>query len=436
MALGGGIFTTQNKKLPGAYINFVSVDRATAALSDRGFVAMPLELDWGVDGSVFTVRREDFIRDCQKHFGYDYIADEMKGLRDLFLNANVLYCYRLNTGSKASNAFGTARYSGIRGNALKTVIARSIDVEGAFSVKTFLDTTLVDSQVVSSAGELVDNDFVVFNKSAELAATAGTPFDGGTNASEVVGANWQNALAALEKYSFNILGCVSTNNTIKDLCIEYTKRMRDEVGVKFQCVVHNRATADSEACISVKNNIVGESDASAKAVFWVAGAEGGCKVNKSCTNKLYNGYLEIDTDYTQVQLEEAIAAGELVFHQVGEEVRVLTDINTLVTTTNDKGEDFKSNQVIRVLDQIGNDIAVLFNTKYLGQFPNNVSGRISLWNDIAKHHEELQELQAIENYDPADTVVAAGDTKKAVVVTETITPVVAMEQLYMTVTVA
>lgn len=47
MALGGGSFTTQNKELPGAYINFVSMASASATLSARGIATMPLEMDWG-----------------------------------------------------------------------------------------------------------------------------------------------------------------------------------------------------------------------------------------------------------------------------------------------------------------------------------------------------------------------------------------------------
>ena len=35
MALGGGIFTSQNKILPGTYINFVSAKKASAAGSLR-----------------------------------------------------------------------------------------------------------------------------------------------------------------------------------------------------------------------------------------------------------------------------------------------------------------------------------------------------------------------------------------------------------------
>ena len=100
-----------------------------------------------------------------------------------------------------------------------------------------------------------------------------------------------------------------------------------------------------------------------------------------------------------------------------------------------KGDIFKDNQTIRVIDQIANDIAVLFNTKYLGVVPNDNAGRISLWADIVQHHQNLQTIRAIENFTDADVAVAQGETKKAVVVTDAVTVVNAMEKLYMTVTI-
>ena len=100
------------------------------------------------------------------------------------------------------------------------------------------------------------------------------------------------------------------------------------------------------------------------------------------------------------------------------------------------GEVFRDNQTVRVTDQIANDIAVLFGTKYLGVVPNDASGRISLWSDIVKHHGQLQEIRAIEDFSDADVTVAQGDTKKSVVVTDAVTVVNAMGKLYMTVTVA
>ena len=147
---------------------------------------------------------------------------------------------------------------------------------------------------------------------------------------------------------------------------------------------------------------------------------------------VYDGEFAVDVEKSQDDLTDCIDNGQFVFHKVGDEVRVLTDINSKVTVTEDEGEDFKSNQVIRVIDQYGNDVAVLFNTKYLGIIQNNQSGRISFWNDVVKLQQQLENLGATEDYDSADTVVTQGDTKKEVVVNDALTPVGAMEKLYLT----
>ena len=125
-----------------------------------------------------------------------------------------------------------------------------------------------------------------------------------------------------------------------------------------------------------------------------------------------------------------------MLHKVGRDVRVLEDINTMVTFTDEQGEVFKDNQTIRVMDQIANDIAVLFNTKYLGVVPNDNAGRISLWSDIVKHHEQLREIRAIEDFSDADVTVTEGNSKKSVTVTDLVTVVNAMGKLYMTVAVS
>jgi hypothetical protein len=436
MALGGGVWTTQNKVLPGSYINFVSANRATSTLADRGIVALPISLDWGSD-EVFTVTNDDFIDKCEKIFGYSSTSEQMQDLREVFKHAREVHVCRLNAnGVKASNDYATAKFGGVRGNDIKIVINKNIDDTSKFDVVTYLDTTIVDTQTVTLVTELKANDFVDFKADATLTETAGVALAGGTNGT-TTGDEWNNALALLEAYSFNVLICNSTDDTIKALCVEYTKRLRDEMGVKFQVVVHKYSEADSEAVISVENNLVGEIDPTAKLVYWVGGAEADCDVNKSCTNKVYDGELAINVKYTQRQLEEALKTGKLIFHKVGDDVRVLEDINTLVTYTTEKNVDFKYNQTIRVIDQIANDIATLFNTRYLGIIPNDNAGRISLWNDIVKHHQELQRLRAIEDFEPDDVVIRPIDgNKKAVAVTDNVTVVNAMAQMYMTVIVA
>ena len=433
MALGGGTFTVQNKQLPGAYINFVSASSANAELSERGTVTMPIKLDWGKENEVFEVKAESFQRNSKELFGYEYTSEKLKGLRDLFKNAHTLYAYRIGGGEKASNDFAKAKYGGSRGNALSITISE--EKENLFSVKTLLDGKEVDSQTVSSASELTDNPYLDFISSSKLSAAISVPLSGGTDKAFDEG-DYADYLNKIEGYGFNVMAADVSDESLKAMLADFTKRMRDEMGVKFQLVLHNYAKADHMGVISVKNETTDENADKESLVYWTAGAEAGCPVNKSCQNKRYDGEFNVNVNYTQSELKAAVASGELIFHRVGAEIRMLEDKNTLTTLTNELGEVFCDNQTVRVTDQIANDIAVLFNTKYLGVVPNDSAGRVSLWADIVKHHERLKNIRAIENFSDSDVTVTEGETRKSVTVNDAVTVVNAMSKLYMTVNVS
>lgn len=437
MALGGGQFLTQNKVLPGTYHNFISAARAYANLSDRGFVALPIVLDWGVDGEVFTVTAEDLQKNSLKIFGYDYAHEKLKGLREVFKHAHTAFVYKLNEGAiAAQNTYATANNKGVRGNDIKIVITANVDEPTKFDVQTYVDTTLVDEQLaILEAKDLVANDFVTFKSGATLAETPGTNLTGGSNGTAPTATPHQTALDEFEAYGFNTLACLSSETGIKDLYVAYTIRLRDEVGAKFQLVGYKIGATDHEGVIDVHNSAT---ELDYGLVFWTAGAQAGVSVNQSNTNKFYDGEYTVDFTgaKTQSELATLLKAGKFVFHKVGTETRVLEDVNTFISFTTDKNEDFSMNQVVRVLDQIAIDTASLFNTRYLGKVPNDQSGRVSLWSDIVTHRRELQGIRAIQNFDPEQVVVEQGNLKKSVVVNEVVEPTVAMSQLYITTTVA
>ena len=426
--LGGGNFTAQNKVLPGTYINFVSTANASSNLGERGIAAIAMPLSWGVDDAIFAVTAEEFRSNCLKIFGFSYDSDDAKGLRDLFRNIKTLYAYKLmNGGAKASNSIASAKHNGVKGNQISTEILTGTS-EGTFDVNVYFGNVLVWSNTVKCVAELKaeDNGYVDWNVDT-IEATEREIMANGSDG-EAVGVTEHSAfLDASESFTFNALGCLSSEKSIKDLYIQEVKDMRNGKGIKYQLVVFDSA-ADFEGVVNVKNSL--------DAVWWTTGIIAGCPVNKSNTNKVYDGEFAIPVPYTQTQLELAIKAGEFVFHKVGTEIRVLTDINSLVTVTAEKGEDFKNNQTIRVLDQIAMDIARIFNTKYIGQIPNDQSGRISLWNDIVNHHQQLEAIGAIENFDSSNVVVEQGNDKKSVVVSDNVTVMNSMEKLYMTVIVA
>ena len=429
MALGGGTFISQNKKLPGSYINFASAQNASSSIGERGIAAMAIEMDWGKDGEIIEVTSQNFAKDSLKIFGYDYSHEKLKGLRDLFKNVKKAYFYRLNTGNKATTDIATAKCSGTRGNDIRIVVAKNIDDGTKHDVVTYLGTKEVDKQTIKEVSELVDNDYVTFSMEA-LEVTAGKSLEGGTNG-DVSGEAHQNFLNKLESYQVNAIGCTVKDESTSNLYVQYAKRLRDEQGIKFQVVLFNNA-ANYEGVVNVKNKTAEDESA---LVYWVTGVIAGCEINKSNTNKTYDGEYTINADYTQAQLETSIDNGEFVLHKVGDEIRVLVDINSLVDTTTEKGEEFKSNQTIRVLDQIASDVASVFNSKYLGKIANNEAGRTSLWSDIIALFKDYQTLQAIENFEDADISVEIGNDKKSVTINTNVQVINAMEKLYMTVVV-
>lgn len=437
MALGGGTWLVQNKVLPGSYINFSSVAKASATLSDRGYAAAPFVLSWGPENEVFAVTSGEFQKNSKAIFGYSYDHPKMLALREIFLHATTVYCYRLGLGAKkAACALATAKYPGVRGNDLSIVIAVNVDDPDAFDVGTYLDGIQVDLQTVTKAEDLTGNDYVDFKKDLTLEATAGAPLTGGEDVANITGDSHQAFLDKIEAYAFNAMCCPAADPIIVRLYAAYCQRVRDEVGAKFQLIAWKPSTVDYEGVIGVWNSATHPSmDVEEHAVvYWATGAHAGVAVNKSLTNAKYDGELTLNTDYKQAELTAALKAGKFMFHNVNGLTRVLEDINTLLTLSDTKGEVFQSNQTMRVCDQIANDVAVLFNERYLGTVPNDASGRSALWGDITHYIKQLEDIRAVENFDPDTVSCEQGDKKKAVLVTVNGLNIInAMAQLYMSV---
>ena len=350
MALGGGTFLVQNKVLPGAYINFISVAQASATLSDRGIVTIPFAMNWGPEGKIFTVEQADFIKNSQKIFGYAYTADELKPMRESsFTPKPFISSALVPSGVKASNTYATAKYPGTRGNDLRVVITaneNSTTEAPLYDVATYLDTMQVDLQTgVSALSDLKANDYVDWIAGATLSLTASLPLTSGTNGT-VADSDYQTYLDQAEAYTFNAMGCTESKATITALFAAFAKRMRDDVGKKFQ-VVCFRDLADYEGVVSVKNTIEGETT-DPSLIPWVTGVVAGTAINKSATNMDYDG------EYTLIPItprpnwktvSRKVPSCSIVWMEA---VCVLTDINSFISITDEKSSDFSSNQTIRV----------------------------------------------------------------------------------------
>lgn len=421
----GGTFLTHNKVLPGAYINFVSKARALGGISDRGIVAISMKLDWGKEDKVVNIYSEDFESNALKIFGYTYTSEQLKPIREIFKNANQIKFFRLGTGNKATAKIGelniTAIYGGSRGNKIKIKISNNLD-ENTFTVFTYMEENLVDEQTVSSIEQLEKNNFVLFSGAGSLTSNAGTNLSGGTD-NEVNNGEYSKFLEAIEAEIFNVLIYDGDDEITKGLFTSFTKRLRDDEGVKFITVLHNYAKADYEGVVSLKND--------KNIIYWLGGALASAEINESITNKKYDGEYEFDAKFSNSELKESIKNGELIFYYDAGDKKVLKDINTFTSFSTDRNSDFSNNQVIRILDTTANDVARIFNDYYLGKMQNDELGRDIFKSELIDYFKQLQSIRAIDNFNDNDIKIYKGTEKGDVVLDILIEPVSCMDKLYM-----
>jgi hypothetical protein len=443
MPIGGGSFSLQNKILPGAYVNFVSMG-SRARMGSRGVAALPLSLNWGPEKQVFRINSDEFAISALTLFGYDSADAQLLLVREALKRAKTLLIYRVNgEGDKAAVTVGgltvTAKWGGTRGNDIKIALITNVDDATKVDVVTYLGDIVVDSQTVAKTGgaaNLVANDFVTFGTAATLSAAAATAMTGGTNKS-VTSASYTAALSAIEVESFNVIGYPGTDDAIKALFAAFVTRLRDDEGRKVVGVLYQYA-GDNMGLINIKNGVVlgdGTQITGDKAVAWVCGASAGAQMNESLTNTAYDGAVDVDVKYTKSQFEAAVLAGEFVFYADHGKARVLEDINSLTTFTQSVSSDWSSNRVVRVMDGWANDVARIFGDSYIGIITNSDTGRQLFKADLVALALKYQAIDAISGFKSEDIIVNQGEGKRDVSVDCALQPNDSMEKLYMTVVV-
>lgn len=439
--MAGGTFLTQNKIRPGAYINFKGVAKPLSSLGTRGIMTMPVPMSWG-DTITELLSTELIDGKSLPKIGYTAFDEESQIFREALKNAYKAIVYRLDTGGAKASAVltpltATAKYAGIVGNE----IAVSVVANGAkFDIITVFRNVEKDRQTVTTVEELEDNDWVVFSGTGNVVANAGVTLAGGTNGT-VSDSTYANYLDAIKAYNWNTMAIPQDASSQTQNFITFIESQRDTFGKKVQAVLYN-VDADYEGIISVAQGYktVDETISPTTFVAYVAGLTAGANPNESNTYHVISGaasivYPDGVTTYGNEEIMEALQAGKFVLstRQDGAVV-VEQDINTLHTFTPDKGYTFSKNRVVRTLDEINNSVALIFERSYIGTVNNNDDGRNIFKADIINYLNTLQNISAIQNFDPTvDIQIYAGEAIDAVVVDLAVQPVDSMEKLYMTV---
>lgn len=247
------------------------------------------------------------------------------------------------------------------------------------------------------------------------------------------------ALVALKTTKFDVLcypyDTVETDDTIKASIEAWVTAMVEDEGVYIQAVLANYV-ADNDFCINVVQGLVKGTTTytAAQVTAWVAGITAGATVYQSNTGKICTWADDVSPRMTKSEMEAAITAGKFIFkvNNVGA-VSCVYDINSLTTVTVEKGKMFTKNRCIRCVSGINNDVVEVFESNYKGKINNNDTGRSLFKAALVDYFNELQRLQAIQNFEPDDVVISAGNDTDAAIVDIAVQFVDAIEKVYMTV---
>lgn len=441
--MAGGIFYSQNKVRPGAYINFKKGDTEIDINSARGTVAVALELDWGAEDTLINVLASDMASGKSlAKVGLLTSDENAKILNMILTNASLAKVYRLNKGGeKASTTSGnltaTAKYSGTFGNKIAILITQDGVV---FEVTTYADGYEVDRQRVTTIADLDDNDYVEFTGEGALAAISSSKLlTGGTNGAYTPTTAYNLFFNLLKETRWQVVPICNNSATINALIPDFIHRMRDGEGKYVQAVVANYDAANYEGIINnVNGAIINEKTITAEEfTAYVAGMTAGASLVESNTGRIIKGATQIIGQLDNDAIVSGLKTGKFILsaNQDGA-IKVEQDINSLHNYSNDMDYNFTKNRVIRILDEIGSSIQSIWENSYLGKVSNNQDGRDMFKSSIITYLQSLQTAGAIRDFAGSDDVnVEAGESIDAVVADIKVKPVDSMEFLYLTVNV-
>ena len=348
----------------------------------------------------------------------------------------------------------TAKCKGIRGNDITVIVTADPDnnadpdegaLKATFYVQTLVSGKLVDSQTLKADAAtvalsgLVDNNWVEFTTKTGSAFASSLTLSGGSDGTLSATA-YSDFMNAMELETWNVLAYGGTDAVVKSALSSFVKRLSNDEGKKVQAVLYDYPTADNECIISVYPQLItdntGHTFDAEEMVCWVAGCTAGANVNESLTYSAHPDAVEITPALTQSQQIEAINAGQFVLFEEFGAIKNIQDNNTFTSFAPTKGKQFRKNRVIRVIFGLCNDIYATFVKYYIGNTPNNETGRNLLKAEILDLLNKYQGNQAVQNVVADDVTVSAGTDSDAVLIEVYVQPVDSIEKIYINITIS
>lgn len=250
------------------------------------------------------------------------------------------------------------------------------------------DTRPAGEVIYNSIDEVNSSDWTAENKDYIDKTFIGTPSKVIIERIATTATDYNSALAVLKNKRWNYLAIPGIAAGDVSNIATWIKNCRDNDKKTFKAVLPN-ITADHEGIINFCTDDikVGETTYTANQYTCrIAGILAGLPFTRSSTYYVLD---EVESIAESADPNADIDEGKLILINDGENIKIARGVNSLTTTTETKGEDFKKIRIIEEMDLVRDDIRDTFENNYAGKYVNKYDNKIIFLAAVNSYFKEL-----------------------------------------------
>lgn len=268
-----------------------------------------------------------------------------------------------------------------------TAVQRSARGIVALILKDSTDNSF-DTKIYTSISEIDAADWTAANKDYIVKAFLGTPSKVIVERIAADALNYNAALDRLKNKKWNYLAIPGIAAGDVAAIATWIKTERDTNKKTFKAVLPNHA-GDHEGIINftTDNIVVGaKTYTTAEYCARIAGILAGLPFTRSATFYVLE---EVESITESTTPDADIDAGQLILINDGEKIKIGRGVNSLTTTTADKGEEFKKIKIIEGVDLVRDDIRDTFYNDYVGKIVNSYDNKVIFLASVNAYFKNL-----------------------------------------------
>jgi hypothetical protein len=276
-----------------------------------------------------------------------------------------------------------------------TAVKRSARGIAALILKDDTDTSFT-TKTYNSIAEVDAEDWTSANKDYIEKVFMGSPSAVIVERVAAAATEYSEALLRLKNKKWNYLAIPEIGTEQVTSVSTWVKSERDTDKKTFKAVLPS-SVSDYEGIINFTTadiKVGSKTYNTAEYCARIAGILAGMPFSRSAT---YYVLPEVESITESATPDEDIDAGKLILVNDGEKIKIGRAVNSLVTTTSAKGEDFKKIKIVDAVDLVRDDIRDTFDGGYVGNVINSYDNKVLFLAAVNAYFKELARMDVLDS---------------------------------------